>query len=297
MNWHVSPLSRPQTHLRHSGESECCPRYIIPRSLVLSIATSVLLGGKRSLGTDALRLAQAFTPSPCADNIDWIPRSGAFVLVTNHYYKLGYRVWWGIAWISAVVAQCRPNATEMIWLMANRWTYTNPLQNYLVTPLTHAAFTRLARTYGFVSTPPMPRQDKYTEEGVQSVRHVLSLLSRPESERPPIGIAPEGRDSSDGSLIEPPPGTGRFLLHMTQGGLNVLPVGIMEQEGALTARFGPPFPLRIASHLSKQERDRQASTKVMVSIGKLLPSELWGVYRTQIEQELEYEASLPSDMD
>lgn len=131
--------------------------------------------------------------------------------------------------------------------------------------------------------PPMPPNPRYWQEGVCAVRRVLSLLSGSSGHKPLIGLAPEGRDSHDGSLIEPPPGNGRLLLRMASYGLKVLPVGIAEINGVLTARFGPPFELDSGPELSKEEQDRRATIQVMTAIGVLLPPSLWGVYRAQIE--------------
>jgi len=283
MSWRALLMHRSQSSaMTDSGPR---PRYSVSPGLALAITASVLLGKKRSFSADAKRMIKTFTPAPRVENAHCIPRAGPFILVTNHYYKPGYRVWWGIAAIAAAIAECRPSSREMVWLMTNRWTYTNHLQSLVVTPLTKVVFTRLARMYGFVPTPPMPRQPQYTEEGAQSVRRILSLLDPHKNvEMPAIGIAPEGRDSPDGSLIEPPFGTGRFLIHMAKHGLHLLPVGVAEIEGALTIRCGPLFTLDEWPHLSKSEQDRQASTQVMLAIGRLLPAELWGVYREEIQR-------------
>jgi hypothetical protein len=241
------------------------------------------MGRKRALGADAQQLIQSVVPEPCVQNAHLIPREDPFVVVTNHYYRPGYHVWWGVALITATVARCRPPSSEMVWLMTNRWTYPDPLRSRLLTPLTHWLLTSLARTYGFVPTPPVPPQPRHREKGARSVRQVLALLdSSTNEDKPIIGLAPEGRDSPDGSLIEPPPGTGRFLLHMAGSGLKVLPVGVAEINRILTARFGPPFALDSRPELSKAEQDRRASAQVMVAIGAQLPPALWGAFREQI---------------
>lgn len=274
-----SPASMPDTGVVAS------PCYGVPRGLELSLAASVLLGRRRRFSVDAKRLVGAFRPPPRVEHAERIPPEGPFLAVTNHYYAPGYRVWWGIALISATLAERRPEARETVWMLANRWTYPDALRSHLVTPLTYVVFTRLARVYGFISTPPMPRQERYTEEGAQSVRRLLARLDPAVvAERPAIGIAPEGRDSPDGSLVEPQEGTGRLLLHIAKRGLPLLPIGVCEVDGVLTARCGPSFSLENHPGLGKNEQDRAASAQAMVEIGKLLPHELWGAYRAQIEQ-------------
>nr|MBC7245390.1 hypothetical protein [Chloroflexota bacterium] len=284
MSWRAISLPRllPRTKTAETGT-----RYSYSPRLALSIAASILLGQKRAFSADAKQLLVGIQPEPRVENAHLIPPEDAFVVVTNHYYKPGYGVWWGIALITAAIVQARATSDEVIWLMTNRWTYPDALRRRLLTPITHLLFTRLAQIYGFVSMPPMPPQPQYLQEGVRSVRQVLFLLSNAHSERKPlIGLAPEGRDSPDGSLIEPPPGSGRLLLHMANLGLKVLPVGVAEVDGVLTASFGPPFTLGSWPELSKEEQDRQASSQVMAAIGAQLPPTLWGVFATQIQKAL-----------
>lgn len=206
------------------------------------------------------------------------------MVVANHYYKPGYGAWWGIALIAAAIAKARPVEGEVTWMMTNRWTYPDWLRSHVVTSLTRWLFTRMARTWGFVSMPPMPPQPQYVPESVRAVRQILSLLdSAPGGHKPCIGLAPEGRDSPDESLIEPPPGAGRLILHLAEHGLPLLPVGVAEVDGVLTARFGRAFHLQVAEEPDRKELDRLASAQVMTAIGAQLPPELWGVYRAQIE--------------
>ncbi len=250
---------------------------------VLSVTRSVLLGQRRSFAPDAQRLVEGMTPTPRVENAQYIPSAGAFVVVTNHYYKPGYSAWWGVALIAAAIAQARPADSEITWAMANRWTYPDWLRSHVTTPLTYRLFTRLARTWAFVSMPPMPPHPQYVPEGVRAVRQLLALLASAPGQKPCIGLAPEGRDSPDGSLIEPPAGTGRLLLHLADHGLPLLPVGVAEVDGVLTARFGQPFQLRVPDTLDRKELDRLASAQVMTTIGAQLPRESWGVYKAQIE--------------
>jgi hypothetical protein len=250
---------------------------------VLSVTWSVLLGQRRSFTPDAQQLVAGMTPTPRVENAQYIPAAGAFVVVTNHYYKPGYSAWWGVALIAAAIAQARPADSGITWAMANRWTYPDWLRSHVTTPLTYWLFTRLARTWAFVSMPPMPVHPQYVPEGARAVRQLLTLLASAPEQKPCIGLAPEGRDSPDGSLIKPPAGTGRLLLHLADHGLPLLPVGVAEVDGVLTARFGQPFQLCVAEELERKELDRLASTRVMTAIGAQLPPELWGLYRTQIE--------------
>jgi hypothetical protein len=252
-----------------------------------------LLGQPRSFATDAQRLVEGMTPKPRVENAHYIPPTGAFAVVTNHYFKPGYTAWWGVAVIAVAIAQARHADDEVVWAMTNRWTYPDWLGSHVQTPLTHWVFTRLARMWGFVSMPPMPPQPQYVLEGMRAVRQLLALLDSPPGQQPCVGIVPEGRDSPDGSLIEPPAGTGRLLLHLAEAGLPMLPVGVAEVDGVLTARFGQRFKLRVPGTRDRKELDRLASAQVMTAIGAQLPRELWGRYRAQIEEEVTTRATAP----
>jgi len=268
-------------------EEKLRPSYSYPGGLVTSVAMSLLLNRRRSISADAMRLVAGLVPAPCVFNAHLIPRDEPFAVLTNHYYKPGYNAWWGTALITATVAQAQPPGREVIWLMTNRWTYPD-WRGRVITPLTYTCFTRLARVYGFITMPPMPPQPRHVDEAVRAVRRLLALLSMPN--KPLLGIAPEGRDSQDGGLIEPPPGVGRMLLHIADHGLRMLPVGVAEVDGALTVRFGPPFALRVTAAASRGVGrtgiDRLASSAAMVAIGAQLPPDLWGVYRSQIKRAL-----------
>ena len=203
------------------------------------------------------------------------------MVVLNHYCRQGLGAWWGVFLIGQAIARRRTESDQVSWIMTNGWTYQDPIRSRLVTPLTRWLFRRIARSYGFISMPPMPPNPLQVEERAQAVRRVLSLAHGGAM----IGLAPEGRDSSDGSLIDPPAGVGRFLLLLAKAGLPILPAGVDEKDGALTVSFGEPFTLQAQPDLKKRQQDRRVGETVMVAIGKLLPPELWGIYREQIGAE------------
>jgi hypothetical protein len=253
----------------------------------------VLLGRRRSFAADAQRLVEGMTPRPRVEDAHRIPPAGAFIVVTNHYYKPGYIAWWGVALIAAAIAQARHADDEVVWTMTNRWTYPDWLRSHVLTPLSYQVFTRLARMWGFVSMPPMPPQPQYVPEGARAARQLLALGASATGGKPSIGIVPEGHDSPDGSLVEPPVGTGRLLLHLAEHGLPLLPVGVAEVDGVLTACFGPLFELQVARGRDRKGVDRLASTQVMTAIGALLPHELRGRYGAQIEEVVTSRATAP----
>ncbi len=258
------------------------PVYRHPKSLILAMAWSALAGRPRRLSADAARIIGHAPVPPRVERADLIPMDQPFIVVVNHYHRPGLGVWWGPLLVSyAVAAHLPPGGREMHWGMGNRWTYPpgDRFGRYVMEPLTAAFFPRVAQVLGIVPMPPMPPRPHEAAMRAHAVREFLSLARDPEAL---IGLAPEGRDSPDGTLITPPPGLGRFMLQLTRTGRLVLPAGIFERGDGLVARFGSAFRLRTADGLSKEAADRAASTEIMLAIGRLLPSELWGEYRADL---------------
>jgi len=256
-------------------------RYRYPVSLVLRTGCSILLGRRRCFPGDAAQLYRTIVPSPRVEGLQWVPRSGGLVIAFNHYSSRSFASWWNAIAITGALGSVRSLAPdEGVWLMAGAWTYPDPVRQRVVTPLTKRAFARVARVYGFVAMPPMPPRPQEVEARAQAVRRALAIASR--AQPPVIGISPEGRDSPDASLIEPPPGAGRFLL-LLAASLPILPVGVYEEGAQLVVRFGLPFALQAPPGLTPGERDAWASERVMLAIGRQLPPRLWGVYRHRLD--------------
>jgi hypothetical protein len=95
-----------------------------------------------------------------------------------------------------------------------------------------------------------------------------------------VGITPEARGS--GRLVEPPRGSGLFLLALARRGVPFLPVAVWEEGTTLVFRFGPPFRLSVPEGQSREEADRLARERVMTAIGLLLPPDWWGEYAEAI---------------
>ena len=111
-----------------------------------------------------------------------------------------------------------------------------------------------------------------------TVRHVIAFARKQPVVR--VCLAPEGRDSGDGSLIAPPSGAGRFILQLCRAGMTILPTGVCEDGGAWYVRFGSTFTLAVPGDLSTDERDEWASRRVMSAIADLLPPRLRGAYQS-----------------
>ena len=177
--------------------------------------------------------------------------------------------------ISAVIPQ------EVHWIVTAAWTYPDWLRSHFLTPASHWSFQRVANVYGFTTMPPMPPRPEDTQRRARSVRKVLSYARK--VEQAIIGLAPEGRDSPEGGLCTPPPGTGRFMLHLADMKFDILPVGVFEHKDELYVRFGPGYRLPTSqdpglADLPVDGRDRYISRTVMERIARMVPERLRGEF-------------------
>jgi len=239
------------------------PEYPLPRSKLLGLAVSALLGRRRSFRKDAQDLVASLAPPLQVSGGENIPENGPCLFTFNHYFRPGFGVWWVVLAISSLV----PN--DIHWAMTSAWTYPPGWRDRLVTPATRWAFRRVARTYGFTNMPPMPPRPSEVAERAGAVREILAYARRaPEAL---VGLAPEGGDQPGGLLNMPPPGSGRFILHLADLGLEIAPVGAFEADGGLCLRFGSRYRLSVLPGLPPDERDLAASQVVMGHIAELLP--------------------------
>jgi len=148
--------------------------------------------------------------------------------------------------------------------------------NYLgrLAPLSQWVLRRIAWTYNAFPMPPMPPAPQDRQACAATVRHVIAFARQQPAAR--VCLAPEGRDSGDGSLIAPPSGAGRFILQLCRAGMAVLPAGVCKDGGAWHVRFGSTFNLSAPGDLSTDERDGWAAHRVMGAIADLLPRRLRG---------------------
>ena len=255
--------------------------YRLRISLILRFIWAVLRGRTRSLPADVEATLMAARPKPQALNEQHIPPEGAFVLVGNHYERPGLKVFWGGMLASHAVARRRASQRSLRWLMTSEW------YNFRLGPLPVPVwalrwlFRRLAQVYGLVIVP------RAAERRVGQAAALRTILNVVRGSGDAIGLFPEAIGT--GQLIEPMPGVSSFLLLLSNHGIPILPVGIFEEEGKLTASFGPPFLIQVPRGVEKGERERLASQQMMVAIGRLLPRELWGVYAPAVEEALAQE--------
>ena len=246
------------------------PSYPVPWELLFHISIALVFDQRRSFGEDARSSVAKLNPRLQIFGEENIPPTGPCLVTMNHYSRPGFGAWWMALAVSAALPY------EVLWTVTAAWTYHDRLRAQVVTPLTRWLFLRIARVYGFINMPPMPPDPSETMRRAQAVRAVIAYVRK--VDRAVIGMAPEGMDFPVGKLGLPPAGAGRFMLHLSNYGMVILPVGVFETDEHLCIQFGPRYHLEVAFDLTNHERDRMASWIVMNHIARLLPANLRGQY-------------------
>jgi 1-acyl-sn-glycerol-3-phosphate acyltransferase len=235
------------------------PSYRYPARITFSILRDFILGRKRSFAADAALLKEGISRLEITGDS---PRGeGPYLFLVNHYSRPGFQAWW------IAITLTSASGRALHWPMTSAWTFPDPLRARLITPLTEWALARVARMYAFTLMPPMPPRDGDLQARAASVRRILHLARR---EKPSIGMAPEGMDSSDGRLMQPPSGAGRFISHLVGAGYALIPVGFFESGETCRLRFGAPFELPRKHPTDPETRDREAGRIVMEKIAALI---------------------------
>ena len=242
------------------------PKYGLPSGVVVGLAFNALFGVRRSFRADALRCIERLKPPLQVIRKDNIPESGPCVVTVNHYYRPGFFA----GWIALAIAATVP--AEMHWVTTGELMYMGKLGS----PFSRWALSRIAKTYGFTTMPPMPPHPQELEARAKSVKKVLKLMKG--TRNTILGLAPEGADQGGGQLSFPPSGAGRFGLLLANSGSAFVPVGAYEADGAFCLHFGPAYRLSVPPGLSPDEKDRAAAKIMMKSMAALLPEGLRGEF-------------------
>jgi hypothetical protein len=270
---------RAITHRGNQTQMSQVPQYPLPWATFGKVFLAALcargIRRPRSFRHDAQACVAKLRPPLRVYGREHVPRSGPCLLTLNHYTRPGFQAWWLALAVSAVVQ------ADVHWVMTSAWTYPDRLRSRTITPLTRWLFRRMAGVYGFTSMPPMPPDPRDTHARTVSVRQVLAYARA--HPRPMIALAPEGGDAADGTLQWPPPGSGRFLLHLARLGLDIVPLGGFEEAETFCLRFGPPYRLQVPAHLPAGDRDREARRIAMAHIAAQLPAPLRGGFAGERE--------------
>jgi hypothetical protein len=89
-------------------------------------------------------------------------------------------------------------------------------------------------------------------------------------------------DMAEGKLCMPPSGVGRFIAHLAESKMPILPAGAFESDGGFCLVFGLPYLLDVPPYPNPEERDLAASHEVMFHIAQLLPHSLRGDYDKEL---------------
>jgi hypothetical protein len=244
------------------------PTYPAPWKIACRLSLAIVLQQKAQFSALARDSIKGLHPPVRVLGRENIPASGPCLVTPNHYSRPGFYAWWVALAISATVP------FEIHWIVTQAWRFKNSPFAGILTPSTRWLFKHIARVFDFTNMPPMPPDPGETEARARAVRRVLEYARH--TDRPVVGLAPEGRDFPGGVPGLPPEGAGRFMILLSPFCKQILPVGVYEEGNALCVRFGETYPLNMDSDNKSQERDRLASQRVMQAIARQLPQNLRG---------------------
>jgi len=246
------------------------PDYSYPPALFATVARDILLLRHRSFRDDAKACIEKINPPLRVLGKENIPQHGPCIVTMNHYHRAGF----GAQWLALAIAASVP--ADMHWVMTGEFTYPGKWYELFGAMGSRILLKRIAHVYGFTSMAPMPPRPKDVEVRAAAVRAVLEYVRH--AKDPILGLAPEGYDTSDGKLVRPATGLGRFGLLLSRAGLKFIPVGVYEADGVFHLHFGEAYELSIRRDVSADKRDDQAVQIIMKNIARLLPLQLRGEF-------------------
>ncbi|HUZ03433.1 MAG TPA: hypothetical protein VMU89_24070 [Thermomicrobiaceae bacterium] len=245
------------------------PYYRLPPTLMARVGYASLRGRQRDLRRDVDELIAGTYPAPVVVGLEHVPRTGRCVIVANHYERPdGAWVGWGAIVITAALAHHRPGAPAARWVMTSTWAdcYFGPRR--IAPERLHGILQRFAAVYGVIL---MPASDLESAGRAVALRSLFRALDA--DAEAVVALHPEAGGFE--TLIVPPPGAGRVLAALERRDVPLLPVGVSEQDGRLTVRFGPALAPGVLRGLS----DSLAAATVMETIAELVPPETRGAFR------------------
>jgi len=238
------------------------PQYHFPNRLSIDIFYAFVFGKHRSIKQDAVRAIKGIIPPVHIIGMENIPSSGPALITMNHYARSGFSIAWSAL---AVAAQLSENQA---WLMTSAWTKRKFGLDTICTAVSKYVFSRLAKMYGAVTTPPFPPIPDEQYERSVSIRKLFRLLRTDPASI--LCIAPEGQNFNEGELGIPAAGTGKLIFQLEKQLGVIIPVGIWECFGRLVINFGTAYDFDKRTFGSGL--DNEVSSLVMNKIAYLLPN-------------------------
>lgn len=238
------------------------PSYSLPKKLIIEITLSFIRNKERSIKSDSLTSISGIFPPIQIIGRKKIPVRGPGLITLNHYSRPGFFIIWAALGISAQLPE------KHLWLMTNAWTNRTKGIDQLRTIITRILFKRLARMYGFITTPPMPPAPDEITERALSIRKIIDAINQ--DPKTILCIAPVGQDFRNGGLGETPAGTGKFIFQIQKQLEQIIPVGVWEENERLILKFGESY--MIDNSYTYRDPDTEISNLVMSKIAELLPA-------------------------
>jgi hypothetical protein len=248
------------------------PQYPVPWKIVCRMSRSIVLRQKAQFSAQARDSVKSLQPPLRVLGRENIPVNGSCLVTSNHYSRPGFHAWWVALAISASVP------FEIHWIITQAWRFENSPFAWILTPATRWLLKRIAQVFDFTDMPPMPPDPAETEARARAVSRALEYARH--TDRPAVGLVPEGRDFPGGVLGPPPDGVGRFIILLNPFCKQILPAGVYEEGNELNVNFGETYTLNMETDNKNKEGDRLVSQKVMQAIARLLPQHLRGVYQS-----------------
>jgi 1-acyl-sn-glycerol-3-phosphate acyltransferase len=246
--------------------------YSLPLPAVIELSFSVMTGiPRRNLAADSRRMLDLHTPRPTLTGAENLPRTGAFMVVANHYQRKGLWIGWVGALIAESIHTIRPAPTP-IRIVVTDVQMIKLAGKVREFPTSRWFMGRVAKFWGMIRMPA-GRSEMAKSARARALENILAHLDAGE----PVLYFPEGTRGNAKGLVPALPNTGNFMRNAAQRA-QIVPVAFWE-EGAngeqLRGHVGAPIQITGTDDSAIREQ-------VMVTIGKMLPRHLWGHYADKI---------------
>ncbi len=253
-------------------------RYRLPRRWFLEMGRAILFKQQRPIYEDAALMMKHLPMPPCVNGAEYIPESGSFIVVCNHYQRLGLWIGWSGAMLIDAIARRRTMTIRVV-------TTDRAHIGQVTIPGTRWLFARVATVWNLILVTP---SGLHKNNQHYTLLRMLRSLQRADYNPTCVIMMPEGDEGDTRGLKSALPGSGRAIYALTKRGIPLVPAVVREENGRLHVAFGEPFTLeRGLTDRTRQELDVWAREQVMGYIADLLPSTLRGTYRRRMYGTLE----------